>query len=316
MSQRYSLSAYVTTGLIALVLFALPRSAAAQNLDTDLDSWMGFVPDAESLGKLTIPGSHDSGAMVEPIAGIAKCQSLTIREQLDIGVRYLDIRLRQIDNALVVHHGVVYQNLNFDDVLRQVTSFLQANPSEAVAMEVSSEHTPENNTESYEQTFLRYVNNPSYAAFWWRQDHVPTLGEVRGKIVLLRRFSGSAAGGINITGWQDNTQFTLTDARGGRIVVQDNYKVSFGSNDTKWRQVTGLLDQAVADTGATWYLNFTSGVWSFLGIPNIPGVSNDVNNRLVSFFRANPRHFVHHGTLISDFVSKQLVQQQLRLYFE
>ena len=305
--------------LLVVALAVLPRTVMAQNLDLDLGAWMSFISDSASLGELTLPGSHDSGAMVEPISGTAKCQSLSVRDQLAIGVRYLDIRLRQINNALVVHHGSVYQNQNFDDVLGQVIGFLQAHPSEAVVMEVSSEYTPANNTESYEQTFLRYVDNPGYAAYWSRRGQIPTLGEVRGKIVLLRRFAGTAggAGGIDVTGWRDNTQFTLSDAAGTHIVVQDNYNVSFGTNDNKWRAITSTFDQAVGDTGTrTWYLNFTSGVRSIIGIPNIPSVSNDIDGRLLSLFTSSTQHHVHYGTVISDFVDPATIRQMLRVYFE
>ena len=107
-------------GLLALWLSALPVKTIAQNLTNDLSWWMYYVNDSTSLANLTIPGSHDSGALYEPVAGTAICQNLSIREQLDIGVRYLDIRLRQYGNALVVHHGSVYQHQNFDDVLTQV----------------------------------------------------------------------------------------------------------------------------------------------------------------------------------------------------
>jgi len=279
---------------------------------------MDFVDDSTSLADLTIPGSHDSGARFEPIAGTAICQDLTIGDQLGIGVRYLDIRLRQIGNALVVHHGAVYQNQNFDDVLGQVVGFLRAHPSETVVMEVSSEYDPANNTESYEQTFLRYVASAAYHDYWWRDGAIPRLGDVRGKIVLLRRFAGSAgaAGGIDVTGWQDNAQFTLADARGQAVVVQDFYKVSLTTNDNKWNAITSVFGQAVNDTDGTWYLNFTSGVRSFLGIPNIPAVSNDINARLSSWFQTSPLHQVHDGTIISDFVTKSLVQQELSHYFD
>jgi len=311
--------AHIPTTLLVMALALVPRTVLAQSFDPDLGSWMSFIGDSTSLGELTLPGSHDSGAMVEPVLGTAKCQSLSIGDQLAIGVRYLDIRLRQISDALVVHHGSVYQNQNFDDVLRQVTGFLQAHPSEAVVMEVSSEYTPANNTESYEQTFLRYVDNPGYAAYWSRRGQIPTLGEVRGKIVLLRRFAGTAggAGGIDVTGWRDNTQFTLSDAVGTHIVVQDNYNVSFGTNDNKWRAITSTLDQAAGDTGTrTWYLNFTSGVRSIIGIPNIPSVSNDIDSRLLSLFTSSAQHRVHYGTVISDFVDAATIRQMLRIYFE
>jgi len=307
---------WIVAALAIAVTGGVPARAAAQTADSELDHWMAFVDDAARLGDLTIPGTHDSGALFESFPGTAICQDMSIANQLDIGVRYLDIRLRQIGNALVVHHGAVYQHENFDDVLIQVTGFLRANPSETVIMEVSSEHTPADNTESYEQTFMRYVNHPSYRDAWWRERRISRLGEVRGKIVLLRRFSGSAsvAGGIDVTGWRDNTQFTLTDAAGVRITVQDSYVVS--SNGTKWSAITGLLGQAAGDTGGAWYVNFTSGYWSILGIPNILGVSGDINRRLLDYATTSTLHHAHHGTVVSDFVARPIVQQLLRLYFE
>lgn len=302
--------------LLAALLGGLPGRAAAQDINNSLPWWMSYVADAASLADLTIPGTHDTGALYEPVAGTATCQTLGIRDQLNIGIRYLDIRLRQIDNALVVHHGAVYQRQNFDDVLRQVVSFLATNPSETVLMEVSSEHTPANNTESYEQTFMRYVNNGAYSAYWWRQGHVPTMGEVRGRIVLLRRFAGSAgtAGGIDVTGWRDNATFTLADNRGRQIAVQDNYQVSFGTNNNKWNAIEAMLNQAAADTTGRLHINFSSGYRSILGIPNIPSVSNDINARLNSYFAVAPSH-THHGVIVSDFVTRAMVQQLLRPYF-
>jgi 1-phosphatidylinositol phosphodiesterase len=303
--------------LLVLMLGILSGKALAQDLTNGLSWWMYYVSDSTSLANLTIPGSHDSGALYEPVSGTAICQDLSIRNQLDIGVRYLDIRLRQYGNALLVHHGSVYQHENFDDVLGQVIGFLQTNPSETVVMEVSSEYTPANNTETYEQTFMRYVNNTAYSSYWWRHSYVPQLGQVRGKIVLLRRFTGTFAvsGGIDVTGWQDNAEFTLTDTRAVNIIVQDYYKVSASTNDHKWSAITDLFNQAVGNTSGNWYLNFTSGVRTVLGIPDIPGVANDINGRLYSYFSTDTLNNVHYGTVISDFVNKQTIQQELRTYF-
>ncbi len=276
---------------------------------------MSFAGDSVSLSGLTIPGTHDSGALHEPLAGTIACQKLSIRAQLDIGVRYLDIRLRHYGDALLVHHGPVYQHMNFDDVLIHVTAFLRANPSETVIMEVSSEYKPADNTETFEQGFLRHANNPAYKSSWWRETYVPRLGDVRGKIVLLRRFPGSiaASGGIDVTGWQDDTQFTLTDTRGVNILVQDRYRVA--SNHDKWDIVRGMLDQAAEDTGGAWRLNFTSGFRSILGVPNITGVSEDINSRLSHYFAEDARRGVPFGVIISDFIDKQIVQHELRSYF-
>lgn len=285
------------------------------DLDRDLNRWMSFIGDSVSLAELTIPGTHDAGALHEPVPGTTTCQHLGIPEQLETGVRYLDVRLRHFGDALLVHHGPVYQHENFDGLLSGVTEFLRTNPSETVIMEVSSEYKPENNTETFEQAVMRRMEDASYNRFWRRESHVPRLGEARGRIVLLRRFPGSPAvsGGIDVTGWRDDTQFTLTDARGAAIAVQDRYRVA--ANDEKWDAVVGMLDRAAADASGVWHINFTSGFRSVLGVPNITSVSSDINSRLLDYLSANAQRGARFGTVISDFVDKRIVQQELRAYF-
>ncbi|MGL6160328.1 phosphatidylinositol-specific phospholipase C [Microbulbifer sp.] len=278
---------------------------------------MDYVPDSALLSELTIPGTHDSGAMHEPWPGTAKCQNLTIAQQLDSGVRYLDIRLRHYEDSLVVHHGSVYQHMNFDDVLTMVTAFLAAHPSETVIMQVKEEYDPHNNTRSFEQTFNSYANAPAYSSYWWRHSYIPTLGEVRGRIVLLRRFSGSfwVSGGIDVTNWADNARFTRYDTRSHAIEVQDYYNVNASTNDNKIREIGGMLNDAQADSAGSLFLNFTSGVKPVWGVPSIPAVSGDVNNWLRHYFDNVAASNAHHGVVISDFITADLVRAELRAYF-
>ncbi|SHO58136.1 phosphatidylinositol-specific phospholipase C [Vibrio quintilis] len=296
--------------LILTLALTLPASCFASNLS----DWMNNVDDSVSLTNMTIPGTHDSGATHEPISGIAKTQNLSIADQLNIGVRYLDIRLRHYGDALVVHHGSVYQHLNFDDVLQAVTDFLSLHPSETVLMEVSQEYKPENNSRTFEQTFVQYKNESQYNNFWWGHSYLPKLGEARGKIVLLRRFPGSFwnAGGIDVTQWSDNAEFTINDSRNTPIHVQDYYKVSASSNDNKWQEINKNLGLAKQSNGEL-FLNFTSGYRPIFGIPNIPGVAKDINQRLIHYF--DDQKSGHYGVIISDFTSEALTRAELKFYF-
>lgn len=308
------LFATIPTFVLALSVSAPIK---AQDIDSELSSWMQYANDNSSIADLTIPGTHNSGATYEPLSGTAACQDMSIRAQLDIGVRYLDIRLRHYEDALIVHHGSVYQYLNFDDVLLQVTEFLAENPSEFVIMEILEEYTAENNTRSFEQTFVTYADNPSYSSYWWRHSYVPKVGDVRGKIVLMRRFSGSfsVSGGIDVRGWQDDARFTLYDTRGVGIDVQDYYKVSSSTNDNKWGEIVSQFNDAINDTSGTLFLNYTSGRSTFLGIPNITSVSNDINERLVNYFESNESESIHHGIVISDFITPEMTRAELKSFF-
>jgi 1-phosphatidylinositol phosphodiesterase len=62
-------------------------------------SWMGDIPDNVLVTALSIPGTHDSGCIDGPM-GLAKTQNLDLAEQLDSGIRFLDIRLAHYQDDL------------------------------------------------------------------------------------------------------------------------------------------------------------------------------------------------------------------------
>lgn len=268
----------------------------------EMNSWMSGLQDNISISKISIPGTHDSGARVDApvVSGTAKTQDLSIAEQLNAGVRFLDIRCRHIDNSFTIHHGAIYQNLNFDDVLNACYSFLESHPSETIIMSVKEEHDPSNNTRSFEKTFDAYVQKNS--AKWNLGTNIPTLGEVRGKIRLLRRFSAETAKGINATSWADNTTFEINNP-GAQLKVQDYYKVT--NNDDKWNGISNLLNEAKSNNSDRLFINFTSGYKpGIFGIPSIPTVSNNINPRLKTYFQSNTKGSF--GIMPMDFVNAEL----------
>ena len=131
-------------------------SSRASLAPIEMNSWMSGLQDNISISKISIPGTHDSGARVDApvVSGTAKTQDLSIAEQLNAGVRFLDIRCRHIDNAFTIHHGAIYQNLNFDDVLNACYTFLNSHPSETIIMSVKEEYDASNTTRSFEQTLM------------------------------------------------------------------------------------------------------------------------------------------------------------------
>lgn len=279
-------------------------SSRASLAPIEMNSWMSGLQDNISISKISIPGTHDSGARVDApvVSGTAKTQDLSIAEQLNAGVRFLDIRCRHIDNAFTIHHGAIYQNLNFDDVLNACYAFLNSHPSETIIMSVKEEYDASNTTRSFEQTFDSYVQkNPSK---WDLGANIPTLGAVRGKIKLLRRFSSGTTKGINASPWADNTTFDINNS-GVQLKVQDYYKVT--NNDDKWNGISSLLNEAKNDTNSKLFVNFTSGYKpGIFGIPSIPTVSNNINPRLKTFFQSNTHGSF--GIMPIDFVNAELSQ--------
>ena len=254
-------------------------------------AWMKALDGDKLLSQFSVPGAHNSGARFEPIRGTARCQHLTIPQQLNAGVRFLDIRCRHLNDAFAIYHGPIYQRLSFDDVLQNVFDFLAANRSETVILSVQEAQDARHNTRSFEATFDDYVaKNPSR---WLLNQAIPTLGQARGKIVLLRRFDASKPIGIDASKWPDNAVFSS-----GHLRVQDVYQTP--SIGAKWDAIVALLGETRATPIAPLTLNFTSGVQSLpLGIPSVTRVSDDINPRLAHFLAANPRG--NFGCIIMDF---------------
>lgn len=268
------------------------NNLTAKTATYTLSNWMGALDENLKLTAFTIPGTHDSGARYETFGGTAICQTLTIDQQLTAGVRYLDIRGRHFNNTFEIHHGVVYQKINFTNVLNSCKAFLTQNPSETIIMSLKEEHTASGNNRSYEATFDSYVQQ--FPGLFSLGTTVPTLKSVKGKIVLLRRFSANTAKGIDATNWADNAVFNI----GTFAKVQDQYKVP--DNNAKWNLINTLANEAKTADGTKLYLNFCSGYKSGLfGIPSIPTVSNFINPKITTYFSANTSG--HFGIIIMDF---------------
>ncbi|MBB1262502.1 phosphatidylinositol-specific phospholipase C, partial [Streptomyces alkaliterrae] len=176
---------------------------------------MTALPSARTLDDLTMPGTHNTCALIGGPFDTAKCQSLTLPEQLARGVRYLDIRCRPFDGAFTIHHGAIYQRRNFHDVLTDCRAFLTANPGETILMSVQKEHSDAPAAEFARIFHDVYLRDHEFERWFHRAPgRIPTLGEVRGRIVLVAKAPG--IGGLdrydgNLLSVQD--EWTLPTAR-------------------------------------------------------------------------------------------------------
>ncbi|PHM27526.1 phosphatidylinositol-specific phospholipase C domain-containing protein [Xenorhabdus innexi] len=104
--------------------------------------WMKNIDDKKSIALLSVPGTHESCATYSPdrdLFGVIICQTLSVETQLQKGIRFLDIRCRAIDGIFAIHHDLVYQKINFGDVLNQCIDFLSSHPSETIFMRIKQE---------------------------------------------------------------------------------------------------------------------------------------------------------------------------------
>ncbi|HEY1548385.1 MAG TPA: phosphatidylinositol-specific phospholipase C [Kofleriaceae bacterium] len=285
-------------GWLAFVTFACIGCAAKTS-----PGWMAGQPDSASLNALTLPGTHDTMALYEPALGTAQAQTLDLADQYAAGVRYVDIRCVDVDDSFGIYHGPEYEKASFDDVIDTTLQFLDDHPTETIVMSVKQEADNNGATQSFEATFDGYVAKQPDR--WYTNDSVPTLGDVRGNIVLLRRFDAvSTPLGIDGSTWADNTTFTLMNTD-STLTIEDDYVVADPA--TKWMQITALFDEAKTGDPATMYLTYTSG-YELVGVlDNIPDVSTPIDQMLDTYFADPANAHAHLGVVAMDMVTADRV---------
>lgn len=202
-------------------------------------TWMSRVDGSKRVSQLSLPGTHDT--MSIKAGDIWQNQTMTLMQQLNSGIRVFDMRTRHINDTFRMHHGIIAQDTYFDDVLRDITHFLNANPSETVLFRLRAEHTSENNTRSYAATLDSYLAQNG-SKHWVPTNSNPTLDEIRGKFVILQEFSGGNYG-----------------LSYGYIDKQDDYQMSTNWDlYDKWTRIKNHIVKAQNGNRNTIYMNYLS----------------------------------------------------------
>jgi len=159
-----------------------------------LKSWMGELDDETLLSDISIPGTHDSGTQLIPSnMGNMHTQNFSIRQQLDDGIRFLDIRLQNErtpflvkTGKLQVYHGTYNCYILFDQVLVWCKNFLDKYPSEVILMSIKNEEG-----DDILNNLFHYFDDTRWKNLFYDGNdfdkRIPTLGEVRGRIVVYSR---------------------------------------------------------------------------------------------------------------------------------
>ncbi|KAJ5168256.1 uncharacterized protein N7482_003850 [Penicillium canariense] len=240
-------------------VYVTPESHLAIFSSANLNAWMGELRDDTLLSALSIPGTHNS-----PTCHIAppsvRCQAVSPREQLKNGVRFFDIRVQPqypddpAKDELVLVHSVfpisLTGNKYFRDLMKEVNDFLQQNPSETLIISLKREGPGNAKDEQLAHILSRHYALPD--SRWWVRPKIPTLGESRGKVVLIRRFNlpddlkqehGGNGWGIDAAAWEDNTPNATCPS--GQLCIQDFYEVQESTNiEKKIQFVKEQIDRA------------------------------------------------------------------------
>ncbi|TLS30342.1 hypothetical protein PpBr36_02882 [Pyricularia pennisetigena] len=287
------------------------------------NAWMARIPDDRPINHLSIPGTHDSCARSQVI--YVQTQTQTVTEQLLAGVRALDLRLRRRHNGqLFCYHGGVPlgpfgRPLALSAVMAEVWAFMiRTRFTETVLVSIDNDDPADRGSAEGRQGFYEAVDGfirqtPRWgkgeggvagpdggegSSRWYLAPQTPTLGEVRGKAVLLRRFaaegghrtsSRAAHGessseypktadgiGFDLSAWVNNSPDFIIQTPHARFRIQDRWKYSERIQladliESKTDLVKNLMDQAIRQEREpelldatphhdSWFIHFTSAV--------------------------------------------------------
>ena len=300
--------------------FAATPAAAA---DVRAVNWMENIPDETKLSSMSIPGTHDSCTQNVDMRYIFRCQDASIATQLKYGYRYLDMRLvlekRSGQETLVLKHNIARckvsnspfaRTLTLADVLKDVYAFLDEHPSETVILCMKAENSKDD-VAAVQKALYEMIDQASER--WYLKNEIPTLGAVRGRIVLATRFDdklqvGSDRRGLYF-GWADQGDRTiLADPTAESVIngretlcVQDRYNYDVGDKITAIR--TCLDSSRAADD--TFFLNFTSTSGSgAVGHPK--EYAKDINLDLYAYEWEAGKAY---GVVIVDFGPKKIAEK-------
>jgi hypothetical protein len=244
-------------------------------------NWMSSLSNGTKLDQLTLPGTHDTGTYTFG-SGLPEywAQSLSIPDQLTVGIRAFDIRLENEGcpssgcgsaNPLGIYHGRQFTGgyLNSEggptgpdggnsphgvrySVMSELQKFLNANPTETIVMNIQDEntttHTPgfsqqvNDVLDHYEGVQIQGVDGEANHPMVYdgSQGPNPPLWAVRGEVVVIAD-GGEPGSPSDYTDPPSGNVWPQTKSAGsGPPFVQDD----FSSPDDKWTDIYDELNFA------------------------------------------------------------------------
>ncbi|KAK9478134.1 PLC-like phosphodiesterase [Lipomyces japonicus] len=254
------------------------------NYNNSLSDWLAKFSDNVSIASLSIPGTHNSAAFYHSFPCV-KCQGASILHQLNNGVRFLDFRVSKpylnklsvsclsssssssFSGGLQLCHGAfpisISRQVKLHNILNDVYSYLDDHPRETVIVSLKNEGPFSWVRDEFSQILWHHYIEPCRHR-WFLDPCVPTLGQVRGKIILLRRFTCSpnldGTFGFPATAWTYNT--TGSDYQAGiPLSIQDFCELSSSAMikaKTEYVESHILRSTQSLQNHSTLFMNFTS----------------------------------------------------------
>lgn len=296
-------------------------------MDFKLNSWMCKIEDDKNLFSLDIPGTHDCVTQFVQFSYITKCQNLNIYQQLCLGVRALDIRVQSKGDRLGMVHAFAKafntpnrlgRQMDMLDVLDHCYRFLEENSSETIIIQFKNDSGREME-KCFNNLYYQYICKKK--DMWYLENRIPKLGEVRGKIVLVRRCKMDLTNpeftdentGIDFSRWveqdtavPDALVLKTNSKDNAEFIVQDRFKYK---PYPRWNEcIKPFLDKRSAFDGS-YVICYLSTAGGFKG----PERNADYIN--CQFMKYNLEKNKYYGTIYVDFPDRELTAKIIKNNF-
>lgn len=275
------------------------------------NNWMSGIADDTNIAGISIPGTHESCSRFQ--VGDAQCQWFSIIQQLNRGIRFLDIRCNYETGSetgltqhiyFPVYHGIARQNILFEEIQAQCVAFLDANPSEFILMNIQMNEGTEDRAigAQFGSKFLDLIE--PYKDYWYMETGVkiqpgfgpvpnlPTIHDVRKRIVLVR--SIAIMNSNSIVGWEipsgesnrSKGGFTWSGFNINGTSSEINSRTQNKWDDTDYAEKQPMVEQYIKDAKDN--ANFGMLTFNFASYTGYPGANaQEMNDWMKGYLKTN-----------------------------
>ena len=287
---------------------------------------MKGINDENEVLRLNLIGTHDCVTQYIQFSHISKCQDRNIYEQLLLGIRALDIRVESRGDRLKMVHGVAKafnkkshfsSQMDMEDVLNHCYRFLDKNKSETIVFQFKNDSRKEME-KCFDLMLNNYIKkNPNK---WFLENRSPKLGEVRGKIIFIRRCAMDTTKGYNInetgidfSNWvEQDTAIPepLTLNTSGefemKFIIQDRFKYK---PEPRWYECIKPFLDSMGKFDGKYIINYLSTAGGLKGPENNAKFINP------KFMEYELKEGYYYGTIYTDFPTKELSEKIINTNF-
>ncbi|KKF92640.1 1-phosphatidylinositol phosphodiesterase [Ceratocystis platani] len=269
--------------------------------------WMDTIEDDVSLTALSIPGTHNSMTDIVE-SDYSQTQNMPLDQQLIAGIRYIDISCRYTHHDMMIYNGRAATGYNLEYLLTTLFNFLHNHPREAIILRIQKGGILDSS-----KTFLESMKGHfgSDSEFDDRpiqyiysrdgdEDTIPTLGQVRGKVLILQDFKSSPPGRYGIL-WNSNTVSSYNHRLAASTLLLNWRWDAIKTHLSRAQDLTKLRITHTTASAGVKPINFATSNYGDVGM-----------NRLLGDYLSLEQGNCF-GVVVMDFPGYRLVNQILKL---